>query len=413
MTRLNNYDILVLKIPKKKQNWYYKHQIVLKMEIIERYFKGSKNSYFLFGPRGTGKTTWLKMNCRDELIIDLLDPGIYRRYKARPERIKEIIEGNPDKKIVIIDEVQKVPELLDVVHLIMEEKPKLQFILTGSSARKIRQKGVDLLAGRAIVRSLHPFMASELKEKFDLKKALYIGLVPLVVSAQNPEDTLNAYITLYMKEEIQMEGLVRNIGDFARFLEAISFSHGAILNTSNVARECEVKRETVQGYIKVLYDLLMAYSLPVFTKRAKRTVVQHPKFYFFDAGVFRTIRPTGPLDQPGEIDGPTLEGLVAQHIRAWIDYSHSSYKFYYWRTKAGTEVDFIIYGKEGFWAIEVKNTKNIRRNELRSLKTFYHDYPECNPIFVYRGNEKLLIDNILCIPCGTFLKSIKPDKPLS
>ncbi|GAH29664.1 unnamed protein product, partial [marine sediment metagenome] len=138
------------------------------------------------------------------MIIDLLDPGIYRRYKARPERIKEIIEGNPDKKIVIIDEVQKVPELLDVVHLIMEEKPKLKFILTGSSARKIKQRGVDLLAGRALVRSLHPFMASELKDKFNLKKALHIGLVPLVVSARNPEDTLNAYITLYMKEEIQM-----------------------------------------------------------------------------------------------------------------------------------------------------------------------------------------------------------------
>jgi len=413
LTRHNSYDILVLQIQKMEQILYYKHQKVRKMEIIKRFFKSPKSSYFLFGPRGTGKTTWLKMNCKNELIIDLLDPGIYRRYKARPERLKELIEGNPDKKIVIIDEVQKVPELLDVVHLIIEEKPKLKFILTGSSARKIKQKGVDLLAGRAIVRSLHPFMASELKNKFNLKKALHIGLVPLVVSAQNPETTLNAYITLYMKEEIQMEGLVRNIGNFARFLEAISFSHGTVLNLSNVARECEVKRETVEGYIEVLYDLLMGYSLPVFAKRAKRAVIKHPKFYFFDAGVFHTIRPTGPFDKPIEIDGPALEGLVAQHIRSWIDYSNSSYNFYYWRTKAGTEVDFIIYGKEGFWAIEVKNTKNVRRNELRSLRTFHQDYPECNPIFVYRGDEKLLIDNILCIPCETFLKSMKPDKPLS
>jgi len=383
------------------------------MEIIKRYFKGPKNSYFLFGPRGTGKTTWLKMNCKNELIIDLLDPGIYRRYKARPERLKELIKGNPDKNIVIIDEVQKVPELLDVVHLLIDNKPELKFILTGSSARKIKQKGVDLLAGRAIVCTLHPFMASELKDKFDLKKALHTGLVPLVVYAKNPVDTLNAYIALYMKEEIQMEGLIRNIGNFARFLEAISFSHGMVLNLSNVARECEVKRETVEGYTQILYDLLMAYSLPVFTKRAKRALIKHPKFYFFDAGIFRIIRPAGPLDRPGEIDGPNLEGLVAQHIRAWIDYSHSSCKLYYWKTKAGTEVDFIIYGKEGFWAIEVKNTKNIRSNELRPLKTFCQDYPECNPIYIYRGNEKLLIDNILCIPCDVFLKSIKPDKPLS
>ena len=382
------------------------------MEIIKRYFKGPKSSYFLFGPRGTGKTTWLQLNCKNELTVDLLKPDVYRRFKARPERLREKIEGNPDKKIVIIDEVQKVPELLDPVHSLMEEKKELLFILTGSSARKIKQRGVDLLGGRALVRSLHPFMASELKDRFDLKKALHTGLVPLVVSSQNPKDTLNAYITLYMKEEIQMEGLVRNIGNFARFLEAISFSQGTLLNISNVARECEVERKTVQGYIEVLYDLLMAYSLPVFAKRAKRAVVQHPKFYFFDTGVFRTLRPSGPLDRPGEIDGPSLEGLVAQHIRAWIDYSRSSCKLYYWRTKAGTEVDFVIYGKEGFWAIEVKNTRNIRKNDLRPLKTFHQDYPECNPLFVYRGDEKLLIDNILCVPCETFLKSIKPNQPL-
>jgi len=215
-----------------------------------------------------------------------------------------------------------------------------------------------------------------------------------------------------MKEEVQMEGIVRNIGDFARFLEAISFSHGAVLNISNIARECEVERKTVQGYIEVLYDLLMAYSLPVFTKRAKRAVIQHSKFYLFDTGVFRTLRPSGPLDRSGEIEGPALEGLIAQHIRAWIDYSRSSCKLYYWRTKAGTEVDFIIYGEEGFWAIEVKNTINIRRNDLRPLKTFHKDYPECKPIFIYRGKEKILIDDILCIPCESFLLSLTPNQPL-
>ncbi len=382
------------------------------MKIIKRFFQGPKSSYFLFGPRGTGKTTWLRQNCKNELTIDLLEPGLYRRYKARPERLRELVEGNPDKKIVIIDEVQKVPELLDVVHALMEEKSELQFILTGSSARKIKQKGVDLLGGRAIVRSLHPFMASELKDKFNLEKSLKSGLVPLIFSAQNPEDTLNAYIALYLKEEVQMEGLVRNIGNFARFLEAISFSHGSVLNISNVARECEVERKTVQGYIEVLYDLLVAYYLPVFTKKAKRAVIQHPKFFFFDTGVFRTLRPSGPLDRPGEIEGPALEGLVAQHIKSWIVYGQSSCRLYYWRTKAGTEIDFVIYGKEGFWAIEVKNTRSIRKNDLRPLKTFLQDYPECNPLFVYRGDEKLLIDNILCVPCETFLKSIKPNQPL-
>jgi predicted AAA+ superfamily ATPase len=382
------------------------------MEIIKRFFQGPKSSYFLFGPRGTGKTTWLKQNCENGLIIDLLEPGSYRRYKARPERLREVVEGNPDKKIVIIDEIQKVPELLDVVHALMEEKQALQFILTGSSARKIKQKGVDLLGGRAVVRSLHPFMASELKDEFKLERSLKTGLLPLVFSAKDPEDTLNAYITLYLKEEVQMEGLVRNIGNFARFLEAISFSHGSILNISNVARECEVERKTVQGYIEVLYDLLVGYNLPVFAKKAKRAVIQHPRFFLFDTGVFRTLRPSGPLDRQGEIEGPALEGLVAQHIRAWIDYSQSSCSLYYWRTKAGSEIDFVIYGREGFWAIEVKNTRNIRRIDLRPLKTFHQDYPECNPLFVYRGNEKLLIDDILCVPCEIFLKSIEPGQPL-
>lgn len=383
------------------------------MEIIERYFQGPDNSYYLFGPRGTGKSTWLRLTCKDGLIIDLLEPDLYRRYKARPERLREIIEGNPDKRIVIVDEIQKVPELLDSVHALMEERPDLQFILTGSSARKIKQRGVDLLAGRAVIRSLHPFIASELKDRFNMQRALSVGLVPLVIMAKKPEDTLEAYISLYMKEEVQMEGIVRNIGDFARFLEAVSFSHGAVLNISNIARECEVERKTVQGYIEVLYDLLMAHSITVFTKRAKRAVIQHPKFYLFDTGVFRALRPSGPLDRAGEIEGPALEGLIAQHIRAWIDYSQSSCKLYYWRTKAGTEVDFIIYGEEDFWAIEVKNTLNIRRNDLRPLKTFHKDYPECKPIFIYRGKEKILIDDILCIPCESFLLSLTPNQPLS
>lgn len=382
------------------------------MKLIERLFQGQKGSYFLFGPRGTGKTTWLKMSYKNGLTINLLEPDSYRHFKARPERLREVIEGNPEKKIIIIDEIQKVPELLDLIHVLMEEKAELQFILTGSSARKIKQRGVDLLGGRAVVRSLHPFIASELKDKFEFERSLKIGLVPLIYFAQNPEDTLEAYISLYMKEEVQMEGLVRNIGNFARFLESISFSHGSILNISNVARECEVERKTVQGYLEVLYDLLMAYCVPVFSKRAKRAVIQHPKFYLMDTGVFRTLRPSGPLDKPGEIEGAALEGFVAQHIRAWIEYSQTSCKLYYWRTKAGTEVDFIIYGKDGFWAIEVKNTKDIRWSDLRPLKTFQQDYPECKPLLVYRGSEKLLIDKILCVPCEFFLKSIKPNQPL-
>jgi predicted AAA+ superfamily ATPase len=277
----------------------------------------------------------------------------------------------------------------------------------------LKRQGVDLLAGRAIMKSFHPFLACELDQRFELDEALNRGLVPVVYSSTNPDQALKTYTSLYLKEEVQLEGLVRNIGDFARFLESISFSHGSVLNISEVARDCHVKRETVQGYLSVLQDLLIAYTIPVFARRAKRIMVNHPKFYYFDSGVFRSLRPAGPLDQPGAIEAAALEGLVAQHLRAWIDYSDYSCILYYWRTKGGSEIDFIVYGEEVFWAVEVKNSNRIRNADLRSLKSFKTDYPEAKLFFVYRGEERLMIDGILCIPCTDFLLSLIPGKELT
>ncbi|MCP5104441.1 MAG: ATP-binding protein, partial [bacterium] len=268
------------------------------MKWIKRFFNAGTGSFFLFGPRGTGKSSWLKKKYPNSLLIDLLEPELFRSYSARPEKLRAIIEGNPLQQTVIIDEVQKIPALLDPVHAIIEEKPNLQFILTGSSSRKLKRTGVDLLAGRAVLRAMHPFMAAELGEDFDLSQSLVTGLVPVVFFAGNPGESLKAYIELYIKEEVMAEGLIRNFGDFSRFLEAISFSHGGVLNASNVARECEVGRKTVQGYIDILKDLLLAFMVPVSTKRAQRAVVRHPKFYIFDPGVFHYLRPRGPLDRP-------------------------------------------------------------------------------------------------------------------
>jgi predicted AAA+ superfamily ATPase len=378
------------------------------VKLIERAFVKSRGSFFLFGPRGTGKSTWLKTRYPDSLIIDLLEPEIFRSYSARPERLRQRLAGNPHQEIIIIDEIQKVPQLLDPVHALMEERPDLQFILTGSSSRKLKRTGVDLLAGRAALRRMHPFIAAELSEKFALAEALKNGLVPVIYSANAPRDALKAYIELYIKEEVLVEGLIRNVGDFSRFLEAISFSHGSLLNVSNVARECEVERKTVHGYIDILKDLLLAFFIPVFTKRARRAVVHHPKFYLFDPGVFRYLRPKGPLDRVEEMEGGALEGLVAQHLRAWLDYSLFSAKLYYWHTKAGSEVDFVIYGEEGFWAIEVKNSKKIHSPDLRAMTSFVDDYPECTPIFLYRGQETYKINNITCLPCTDFLKNLVP-----
>jgi predicted AAA+ superfamily ATPase len=382
------------------------------MEIVNRFFRSPPKSFFLFGPRGTGKSTWTQLQFADAIRIDLLEPDVFRAYSARPERLREIVAGSPEKRVVVIDEIQKVPILLSAVHALIEQRKDVQFILTGSSARKLKKTGVDLLAGRALMRSLHPFMAAELGDAFRLEEALRIGMVPLVVAASDPRDVLQSYAALYLREEVQMEGLVRNIGNFSRFLEAVSFSHASVLNVSNVARECEVERKTVEGYVGILEDLLLAFRVPVFTKRAKRALSARPKLYLFDAGVFRSLRPRGPLDRPEEIEGHALEGLVAQHLKAWIAYARDRYDLYFWRTRSGVEVDFIVYGPEGFWAIEVKGAARLRPGDLRSLRAFRADYPESRPILLYRGSERLVRNDIRCVPCEEFLRRLRPDLPL-
>ncbi len=378
--------------------------------IIPRYFKCPKESFFMFGPRGTGKSTWLRTKMKSALWIDLLEPDLFRSYSARPERLRELVLANRDKRIIVIDEIQKVPDLLSAVHSLIEKKQGWQFILTGSSSRKLKRTGVDLLAGRVLKLTLHPFMAAELGNKFNFKKALKIGTLPLVVAALEPEKVLKTYSALYVREEVQMEGLVRNISGFSRFLEAVSFSHGAVLNISNVARECEIERKVVEGYISILEDLLLSFRLPVFTKKAKRATAAHPKFYYFDTGVFRSLRPSGPLDRPEEIEGCALEGLVAQHLISWNAYRGEKNKIYYWRTRSGVEVDFIVYGEEVFWAIEVKNTSRIRKEDLNSLRAFIEEYPQCNAFLLYRGKERLLRKGVLCIPCEEFIMKLNPQK---
>lgn len=255
-------------------------------------------------------------------------------------------------------------------------------------------------------------MAAELGESFSLEHALNIGMLPVLVNAINPTDALQAYIGLYLKEEIQAEGLVRNLESFSRFLKIVSFSHAAVINISNVARECEVKRKTVESYIEILEELLLAYKLPVFAKRAQRDLSIHPKFYLFDTGVFRALRPKGPLDKVEEIEGAALEGLVVQHLKAWNDYGTESHDIAFWRTRSGLEVDVIVYGPLGFWAIEVKNSTKVHLPDIKPLEEFLTDYPMAKGILLYRGKERLNIRNVTCIPCDEFLKSVKPNQPL-
>ena len=385
------------------------------MEIVSRFFELPTHSCFLFGPRGTGKSTWLRHIAPDALYLDLLDPGLHRRLAARPEHLRELLAGSPRATTVVIDEIQRLPSLLSVVHAVLEEEtPPRRFVLTGSSARKLRRDSVDLLGGRALHRTMHPFMAAELP-RFDLALALRFGLVPLVANAPDPQAALDGYATLYLDQEVQAEGLTRNVGNFARFLEAVSFSHGGLLNVSSVARECAVERKVVASYVDILEDLLLAFRLPVFRKRAKRQTVAHEKLYLFDAGVFLSLRPTGPLDRASEVDGQALEGLVAQHLRAWAGYAppgSARSDLYFWRTRGGTEVDFVVYGETGLHAFEVKNARTVQRGDLRGLRTFRTDYPEAEAALLYRGDERLRIDGIWCLPVSNFLRELVPGRSL-
>jgi predicted AAA+ superfamily ATPase len=264
----------------------------------------------------------------------------------------------------------------------------VRFVLTGSSARKLRRKGVNLLAGRALTRHMHPLVARELGPDFDLAHALRHGGLPLAWTSDAPTDYLKSYVTTYLREEVMQEGFSRNIGAFARFLEAASFSQGCVLNMAAVARECAVPAKVVEDYFGILEDLLIAMRLTVFSRRARRRLVSHPKFYFFDAGVYRAIRPRGPLDAPQEMDGAALETLFLNELRAANDYRGLGYSLHYWRTAAGDEVDFVLYGERGLLAFEVKMAQRVRSVDLRALQRFREDYPPARACLLYLGSRR-------------------------
>lgn len=346
----------------------------------------ANQSFFLFGPRGTGKTAWLAAALPGALVFDLLDPRVYARLSADPGRLREDIPpGHADW--VVLDEVQRAPGLLHEVHRLLELRG-LKFALTGSSARTLRRKGVNLLAGRALTQRMHPLTAGELGADFALQTALARGLLPFACTTATPDAYLASYVATYLREEVLQEGLTRNLAAFGRFLEAASFSQGSLLNMAAVARECAVSAKTVEDYFSILEDLLLAVRLPVFSRRARRRMVGHAKFYFFDAGVFGALRPRGPLDSPQDAQGPALETLVLQHLRAWNDYHNLGYALYFWRTATGDEVDFVLYGRHGLVAIEVKRGAQVRSADTVGLRRFGHDFAEAQLVLLYGGAEQ-------------------------
>jgi len=361
-------------------------------------------SFFLFGPRGTGKTTWIKSNFSEALYFDLLGFDIYNDLLARPGRLENLIPPG-FQNWIILDEIQRIPELLNEVHRLIENF-HYKFILTGSSARTLRKKGVNLLAGRALTYRMYPLTVVELGDSFCLKKSLAWGHLPAIPSEKKPDFFLKAYVQTYLREEVLQEGLTRNLGSFSRFLETASFSQGSVLNISEIARESGIERMRVKNYFSILEDLLLASFLPVFTRRAKRRMISHPKFYYFDVGIFRTLRPMGPLDSPQEAEGSGIETLCFQELSAVNDYYNYGYDLYYWRTSNGVEVDFILYGPKGLLAFEIKRSGRISKKDLNGLKSFANDYPEAKLYMLYGGSRQEYADNISILPVEKALKEL-------
>lgn len=366
----------------------------------------SKKSFFLFGPRGTGKTTWLRAQYPDSAYIDLLEDEIFNKLLTHPQYLLDLIPKEKKALPIVIDEVQKVPAILDEVHRLIE-KEKLTFILTGSSARKLRKKGVNLLAGRALTYQMYPLTAAELGDDFNLGHALKHGTLPALLLEPSPDAYLQSYVRTYLKEEVQQEGLSRNLSAFSRFLEAASFSQAAPLVITNVAADAQINRKVVEDYFSILEDLLIATRLSIFSKRAKRELLHKNKFFFFDAGVYGVLRPRGPLDSNKEVSGAALETLVFQELRALNDYLTLNYEMHYWMTKSKHEVDFILYGERGLIAIEVKSSTRVRKEDLEAIKLFIEDYPMAKAYFIYGGNHRYHEAGIEFVPINDFFKAAK------
>ena len=365
-----------------------------------------QSSIFLFGPRGTGKTSWLKENLKESIFIDLLEFGTYTALSANPARLSNLIPPNY-KDWIVIDEVQKIPELLNEVHRLIESK-KYRFILTGSSARSLKRVGVNLLAGRALRYVMHPLTVQEIGEDFNFEHALKFGLLPSAVGHQDPKRYLESYVHTYVKEEVLQEGLTRNIGAFTQFLEAASFSQGNVLNVSEISRELGLNRLVVSNYFDILDDLLLSTRIEPFSYRAKRKTIAHQKFYFFYAGVYKTLRPMGPLDSLAEAEGAVLETLFFQSLAAINDYFDLGYTIYFWRTVSGQEIDFILYGPRGLIAFEIKRSTNVMSSHTKALRDFKIDYPVAKIFLVNLSEHKEYHGDVTVLPFVQALKEL-PD----
>jgi predicted AAA+ superfamily ATPase len=359
-------------------------------------------SIFLWGARQTGKSTLLQLLFPNTRYIDLLKSDEFERYNRRASLLREELSLLQENELIIIDEIQKIPELLDEVQWLMTNKNH-RFILSGSSARKLRRSGVNLLGGRAIRKHLYPFVSAEIPD-FDLIKACNNGMMPRHYLVDDAGKRIHAYVGDYLQQEIKAEALTRNLKTFSRFMEIAALSNGEVVNYNNIASECGVSAPTVKEYFSILEETLIGYTIPAFTKNVKRRVILSPKFYYFDVGVANFLLKRKSL-LPGSAEfGHAFEHFIIQEIIAYIGYSESQHSLSYWRTTSGYEVDAVI-GNANF-AIEIKSTEEVHSHHTRGLKAFSEEFPNSRLIIVSMDKNPRRMNEIDVLPAQNFLKML-------
>ena len=362
-------------------------------------------SFFLFGPRATGKTTLIRQQLAERAtVIDLLDSRYYLRLSGAPHELESLIAASP-ADIIVIDEIQRIPELLNEIHRLIETQ-NITFLLTGSSARKLRRGKANLLAGRVWEARMFPLIYRELPD-IDLDRYLRYGGLPAVYLSEYPEEELDAYVNTYLKEEILAEGLIRRLPPFSRFLKTIALANGEMINFTKLANDCQVPPSTVTEYVGLLEDTLIGFLLPAWTESKKRKAIKTGKFYFFDPGITHMLAGTETLDRNSDLYGKSFEQFICMELRAYLSYRRKKLPLTYWRSKNGHEVDFLLGNKT---AIEVKASKKISRNDFKGLKYLKEEGVFENLILVSQDPVSTRTDNLLTLPWEKFLFDLWSDK---
>lgn len=362
----------------------------------------NNDSVFLWGARQVGKTTLLESVYPEARYYDLLNAREFERFLRNPTLLTEELSYMEPGTLVIIDEIQKIPQLLDEVHALIQKKG-LRFILSGSSARKLRRQGVNLLGGRALKKIMHPLVSSEIPN-FDLIKAVNNGMIPRHYTVSNPLERFKAYIGVYLNEEIKEEALSRNLRSFSRFLEIAAKSNGEMVVYKNIAQDSGIDHRTVKEYFEILQDTLIGHLIPGFTASKKRRGIIAPKFYYFDVGIANYLLNIKGLIPGTEAFGHSFEHFIIQEIIAYLEYSSSPETLSYWRTSSGYEVDAII--GDGRIAIEIKSTEEVKSRHTKGLKAFQEDFPDARLIVVSLDKYKRVANGIEIFPALEFLEKL-------